>query len=262
MTAAPEGQPHSLTVGVQSRAKTPSGEARPVRNYVPESPFGFWFLGTQTWERRVVQATLDELAGLIQTPRTSYPVVVDAGCGQGKALCMLSERFNPRQMIGLDADLQGLACAREVALRNQLPVILVNGDCAMLPLPDSCADLLFCHQTFHHLVHQERSLKEFHRVLKPGGVLLFAESTRAYINTWIIRFLFRHPMEVQKSAPEYLQMLRQAGFAFSQENVSLPYLWWSRATWRGVLELLRLRRVPPPALRDETLVYVAAFKTG
>ena len=55
-------------------------------------------------------------------------------------------------------------------------------------------DLIFCHQTFHHLVEQERALAEFYRVLKPGGYLLFAESTEAYIDTWVIRWLFRHPM--------------------------------------------------------------------
>ena len=47
-----------------------------------------------------------------------------------------------------------------------------------IKLDDNSVDLLFCHQTFHHLIDQERAIEEFFRVLKPGGVLLFAESTR------------------------------------------------------------------------------------
>src|SRR5207344_2832291 len=102
-------------------------------------------------------------------------------------------------------------------------------DVAALGLADSSVDLVFCHQTFHHLTRQDEALREFHRVLKPGGLLLFAESTRAYIHSWIIRLFFRHPMHLQRSADEYMAMLRSHGFRFSPDNVSFPYLWWSRS---------------------------------
>jgi hypothetical protein len=95
-------------------------------------------------------------------------------------------------------------------------------------------------------------------VLKPGGLLLFAESTRAYIESWVIRFLFRHPMEVQHSAEEYMAMVREAGFRFGPENVSCPYLWWSRSDlgareWWGF-------GVPKQGQREETLVNLVATK--
>jgi len=136
---------------------------------------------------------------------------------------------------------------------------LIGSDCASIKVPDASVDLLFCHQTFHHLVEQDQALAEFYRVLKPGGYLLFAESTEAYIDTWVIRWLFRHPMQVQKSADGYLDMIRRGGFAFGQRNVSLPYLWWSRAKDFGLLERLGLYR-PQPGKRRETLVNVAAVK--
>ncbi|MEP6898071.1 MAG: SAM-dependent methyltransferase, partial [Rhodanobacter sp.] len=93
-----------------------------------------------------------------------------------------------------------------------------------------------------------------------GGLLLFAESTKAYIDSWVIRWFFRHPMQVQKSADGYLQMLRVQGFQFDESHVSLPYLWWSRARDFGLLERWGLRRPPPPGLREETLINVAARK--
>jgi hypothetical protein len=54
-------------------------------------------------------------------------------------------------------------------------------------------------------------------------------------------------------------MLRTGGFVFTQRNVSLPYLWWSRAKDFGLLERLGLYR-PKPGKRRETLVNVAARK--
>ncbi|MGH8283753.1 MAG: class I SAM-dependent methyltransferase [Gammaproteobacteria bacterium] len=234
--------------------------AQTRRDFVPESRFGFWFLGTDIWERHVIQYSLDDLGSLISEPWEAYPVILDAGCGQGRSFHLLNAKFHPQRLIGVDAEVHGLVRARQAALRYGVQAELLRGDCSALPLPDACVDLVFCHQTFHHLVHQEQALAEFYRVLKPGGLLLFAESTREYINTWFIYFLFRHPMEVQRSAEEYLDMIRRVGFAFGERNVLFPYLWWSRTTLRGVLELLHLRRAPPPGQRKETLVYMVGTK--
>jgi hypothetical protein len=66
-------------------------------------------------------------------------------------------------------------------------------------------------------------------------------------------------MHVQKSADGYLEMIRHGGFRFDQHNVSLPYLWWSRAKDFGLLERLGLTH-PQPGKRRETLVNVAAIK--
>ena len=139
-----------------------------------------------------------------------------------------------------------------------MPVELQRGDISALALPDESVDLIFCHQTFHHLTRQREALAEFHRVLKPGGLFLFAESTRAYITSWIIRLLFRHPMEAQHSADEYIEMIRAQGFQVSAENCSFPYLWWSRADL-GLPE--RIGIAPPkPGEREETLINLVAIK--
>ena len=95
-------------------------------------------------------------------------------------------------------------------------------------------------------------------MLKPGGLLLFAESTRAYIHSWIIRLLFRHPMELQRSAGEYMDMIRAQGFEFGPQNVSFPYLWWSRPDL-GALERWGFP-VPGPGQREETLINLVATK--
>ncbi|GAC1029979.1 class I SAM-dependent methyltransferase [Pseudomonas sp. No.21] len=233
---------------------------RAAATYVEETRFGFWFLQSRTWQHHVLRVAINDLRGLFTEPLPEAPVLLDAGCGQGKSFRLLAEAFAPARMIGLDADPHSLDCSRAEAGRLGLEVQLVSSDCAAIALPDASVDVLFCHQTFHHLVEQERALAEFWRVLKPGGYLLFAESTRYYIDTWVIRWLFRHPMHVQRTAEQYLDMLRGQGFVFEARNVSYPYLWWSRSADFGLLERWGLRNPPPPGRRNETLVNAVARK--
>ena len=228
--------------------------------YVEETRLGFQFLRTHTWQHHVLRVAINDLKRLIGDPLPTGGVLLDAGCGQGKSFRLLRDAFQPRRIIGLDADPHSLELSRAEAAREGIDAELIASDCAQMRVPDASVDIVFCHQTFHHLVEQERALDEFWRVLKPGGLLLFAESTKAYIDTWVIRWFFRHPMEVQKSADEYLAMLRERGFEFEPHHVSLPYLWWSRSKDFGLLERWGLRAPPPPGQREETLVNVAARK--
>jgi ubiquinone/menaquinone biosynthesis C-methylase UbiE len=235
--------------------------AKPLPDYIPETAFGDWFLQTPTWDVHVLEVALRDLEPMITAPRANYPVVVDVGCGQGRSLAKLNARFEPERLVGFHiAPKMVEAATREAAgLRTAsgAPAEVVRASSAALPLADASVDLLFCHQTFHHLVDQDRALSEFFRVLKPGGTLLFAESTRRYIHSWIIRLLFRHPMDVQKTAPEYLALVRAAGFLVPDAQVSYPFLWWSRDDL-GLLE--RVLRIRPPAAREETLINLVATK--
>jgi hypothetical protein len=63
-------------------------------------------------------------------------------------------------------------------------------------------------------------------------------------------------MHVQKTADEYIAIIRHAGFDVPQQQISLPYLWWSRPDG-GFFEWVGL---PVPEKRDETLVNVVAVK--
>lgn len=229
-------------------------------SYVEETRFGFWFLRSHTWQHHVLRVAINDLRSLFSDALPENPVLLDAGCGQGKSFGHLRQTFAPQRLIGVDADPHSLELSGAEATRLELDVELIGSDCATLNVADASVDLLFCHQTFHHLVEQEKALAEFYRVLKPGGYLLFAESTEAYIDTWVIRWLFRHPMQVQKSAAQYLQMIRGQGFEFGEKNVSYPYLWWSRSKDFGLLERFGLLKPKPFGQREETLVNVVARK--
>jgi len=227
--------------------------------HVPETAFGKWFLQTETWTVHVLERAIADLLRLIPRRESSYPVVADVGCGFGRSLPRLHAHFRPQRLIGMDIDPDMLDHAAREATAAGLRAELINCSSSRIALPNDSVDLLFCHQTFHHLVEQERAIAEFFRVLKPGGTLLFAESTRRYIHSWLIRLLFRHPMEVQKTAGEYLALIRGAGFRVEDDAISYPFLWWSREDL-GILE--RWFGIRPPAEREETLINLVAVKPG
>ena len=146
--------------------------------FVPENRIGFWFLGTETWANHVLKAALNDLERLIPERKSSYPVVLDVGCGQGKSFQLLIEHFSPERLIGVDAEEKCLRRARLGASRESIPIELHHCDIAALDMADASVDLVFCHQTFHHLTRQKMALEQINRVLRPGGLFLFAESTR------------------------------------------------------------------------------------
>jgi len=231
----------------------------PADPHVPETEFGKWFLRTETWTVHVLERALQDLERLLPAPTTerNYAVVADVGCGYGRSLPKLYQRFKPQRLIGMDIDPEMLAASANEVKNHGVQAEFVCCSSSNIKLEDNSVDLLFCHQTFHHLIDQEQAIKEFFRVLKPGGVLLFAESTKRYIHSWIIRLLFRHPMDVQKTAPEYLALVRSAGFSVPDSAVSYPFLWWSREDL-GMLETVL--RIKPRVEREETLINLVATK--
>src|SRR5215217_1344813 len=67
-----------------------------------------------------------------------------------------------------------LDALRANAERLELDVETVACDAARLPFDEARFDLVLGHAVLHHLPELERAFAEFARVLRPGGVLLFA----------------------------------------------------------------------------------------
>jgi len=240
--------------------KLPSSPPPPLSTpWVKESLFGVWFLGTYTWVRSVLRRAINDLVDLMPDKDQNFSTIVDIGFGHGHSIWMLEEFFQPKKIIALDIDPKAHLRALENINKCNCEVTLLHSDAAFIDLPDNSVDMVFCHQSFHHLVNQDRAMNEFFRILKPGGVLLFAESCRRYIQSFMIKFLFRHPMHVQKTDLQYIELIRSSGFIVKPESISRPFLWWSLPDL-GLLSYFGLKSKELPGNREETMVNLVAIK--
>jgi len=70
---------------------------------------------------------------------------------------------------------KGEQIKNENPLTRNLPVTYALFDSIRIPLPDCDVDRIVCMDSFHHVADQESTLREFFRVLRPGGRVAFAE---------------------------------------------------------------------------------------
>ena len=102
--------------------------------------------------------------------------VLEIGIGSG--LNMPFYGAGARELIGLDPSAQLLAMARRAA-PSEIPVEFIEGSAEAIPLDDASVDSVLTTWTLCSIPDAARALREMRRVLKPGGVLLFAEHGRA-----------------------------------------------------------------------------------
>jgi malonyl-CoA O-methyltransferase len=108
--------------------------------------------------------------------------VLDLGCGTGASLNALSERYPKSQVLGADFSEAMLQTARSgrSPLRWLMPFLrtnkasLVAAEASMLPFPVDSIGLLWSNQMLHWLDDPLKTLREMHRVLDVGGLLMFS----------------------------------------------------------------------------------------
>jgi SAM-dependent methyltransferase len=95
--------------------------------------------------------------------------LLDAGCGDGGVARLLRERV--RDVVGVD--IEAFAAWEDApGLRFQV------ADAEELPFEDGSFDLVHSRDSLHHMASPERALREYRRVLRPGGTALIVEASR------------------------------------------------------------------------------------
>jgi ubiquinone/menaquinone biosynthesis C-methylase UbiE len=96
--------------------------------------------------------------------------VLDCGCGPGSITLGIAERVGHGTVVGVDISESQVERGRQsAAVREIINVSFREGSAYELPFPEASFDAVFSHALLEHLREPARALREFRRVLRPGG---------------------------------------------------------------------------------------------
>jgi SAM-dependent methyltransferase len=129
-------------------------------------------LGQASW------LTLDELRGwlpFLQLDATQ--TALEVACGSGGVTCRLA-RDTGALCVGVDINAHGIEAANRLAdrdgLSSRVSFHLVDAG-RRLPFPDESFDIVLCNDSINHIPGRSAVLQDWHRVLRPGGRVLFTD---------------------------------------------------------------------------------------
>ena len=104
--------------------------------------------------------------------------VLDVGCNTGRGGAVLKRRRPALRIIGLDC-----VPARLERLNRSVYSSIICGYSTAIPLPDASLDSIVAGEFIEHLYGQDvgPTLREFLRLLRPGGVLLLTTPNPQYL---------------------------------------------------------------------------------
>ena len=120
--------------------------------------------------------------------------ILDVACGTGD-ICFEIRKSYDVNIIGIDLSPNMIKIANKKNLKKKYNEIdFINGDAESLPFESNSIDIVTISYGFRNLANYDLALKEFYRVLKPGGtlgILEFSNSKYKFINK-IFRIYFHY----------------------------------------------------------------------
>jgi len=150
--------------------------------------------------------------------------ILDLGAGNGLASYTFARAG--WQVTALEPDESeevGAGAIRALAAEAGLKIELAELASDRLPFPDASFDAVFARQVLHHVGDVAQTMRDLHRILRPGGTFLATREHVADDAEQIARFRQRHPLhhlyggENAHPLATYLATARDAGFVLREQ---------------------------------------------
>jgi 2-polyprenyl-6-hydroxyphenyl methylase/3-demethylubiquinone-9 3-methyltransferase len=133
--------------------------------------------------------------------RFTYARVLDVGCGGGFLSNALAEAGLP--VTGVDLSAESLAVARRHDRTGS--VRYLQADAFDLPFADGSFDVVTAMDFLEHIEDPAAAIREFSRVLKPGGIFIFHTFNRNWLSGLVI---IKAVEWLVKNTPKHMHVLR------------------------------------------------------
>ena len=172
----------------------------------------YWKVRAEGYER-LEWATRDEYLRVFVAAGHFQPGdrVLDVGTGSGIVAHAMAPLVS--EVVGVDISPEMLELARASQAANES---FVEGDARSLNFPDGCFDKVTARMAFHHLVEGgERAMRECHRVLRPGGLMVFSEAVPPdpSLGDWFARMFALKEERLVFFADDLVALMEAGGFA-------------------------------------------------
>jgi len=119
-------------------------------------------------------------------------LVLDAGCGPGRFALPIAQQPRVTHVVGIDTSHEMLKFLNSETEREKNGTTTpVRGDIEHMPFPDNTFDTVVTVHVLFHLPQYAEIVKEFIRVLKPGGRMVVDFTSADYLdfidNNWLIQ---------------------------------------------------------------------------
>ena len=231
--------------------------AAPSREALNDQQFG---ATAAQYVQSAVHAGGDDLMQIAEIAKSvAGGRVIDLGCGGGHVSYAVAPHVGSVVAYDLSAGMLA-AVAAEAGKRGLANVTTAQGPAEALPFADASFDAVFCRYTAHHWPDVRRGLREARRVLKPGGIAVFADIVAPelpVLDTFLQTFeMLRDPSHVRDySMREWVEIVTQAGFmvtGVTRRRLPLDFAQWvmrQRTPEVQVKAIRALFAVMPPDVR-------------